>query len=305
MTDKTTFTSNIIKLLGNLENLSIFQKTGVLKPITLDVAPTNKCNQNCSFCSVKNRNKEQELTYEQVIECTNYFYNKGITGIELTGGGEPTMWPYLSQYIQYCVNTLHLKVGLITNGIKLHELSQEVLQLLTFVRVSLNGIDYNWYPNFKIPSNVVFSLNYVWHKDSKLDMIKPLLLKILDKYPLARVLKIQKDVFCKDSIDKNMFDHPRIFVSEKTDDPTPSKCYMGWLKPHLDSDGYIYRCSCSATFNRQFQSAFRIGKLNDVQDKPDADLFSTNRCPYCYFAPQNRFVQQIAETANVEHKEFI
>lgn len=298
------FTSNITKLLGNIDRLTLFQKTGILYPITLDVAPTNKCNQNCKFCSVRDRDKNKELTYEEVIDCTNYFYKKGILGIELTGGGEPTMWPHLAKYIDYCTDILHLKVGLITNGLKLHEFTQETLSKLSFLRVSLNGIDNNWFPSFKVPSNIVFSMNYVWHENSNIEVIRTTLLRILEQYPTARALKIQRDVFDRrENIGELFIAEPRVFFSQKTEERTPNKCYMGWLKPHLDADGYIYRCSCSATFNRKFQDQFRIGTLKDVADRPDADLFSTKECPYCYFAPQNKFVQQLIDP--VEHKEFI
>jgi MoaA/NifB/PqqE/SkfB family radical SAM enzyme len=303
MNEKKVFTSNSAKLLGNIDRLAEFKVSGILRPITLDAAPTNSCNQNCGFCFVKDRDKSFQLTYEQVIECTDYYIKQGIRGIELTGGGEPTMWPYLAKYIDYCAEK-KLKIGLITNGLKLHEFEQETLAKLTFVRVSLNGIDNGWFPTFKVPSNVVLSFNYVWHEGSQLFKHGPILMKIITQYPDARALKIQKDVFSKINVlSIPDFGDPRVFIMEKTNDVVPTKCYMGWLKPHLDADGFIYRCSCSATFNRRFKKEYRIGTLNSVGQYPDADKFSTAQCSYCYFAVQNNFVQQVDE--EVEHKEFI
>ena len=93
MNKNDRFTSNTQKLIANLDRFLVFQKTRKLHPITLDVAPSNNCNLNCEFCSVKNRDKNVSLRLDQAIHCTEMYLKRGLKAVELTGGGEPLTWP--------------------------------------------------------------------------------------------------------------------------------------------------------------------------------------------------------------------
>ena len=132
------YTSNSSKLLQHPERLAEFRELGIARPITLDVEPTNACNLACNFCIVRDRDKSEALTYLQAKTCTEAYLEAGIKSIEISGGGEPTLWEHFSTYVRNLPRGLPL--GLITNGLKLHELADDVINRFTWIRVSLNGV---------------------------------------------------------------------------------------------------------------------------------------------------------------------
>lgn len=294
------FISNTKKLLAHCDKLSQFQKYGRLTPITLDISPTNKCNNTCDFCSVKNRDVSKELTLEQAIYCTNRYIEQGICSIEITGGGEPTMWKHLLNYLpQYYT----LPIGLITNGLKLHEFTfNNFWRYLTWLRISLNGMDHDWVPKFTIPKEYTgtISFSYVWHKKSPKDILQRLE-TLLVKYPIVESLKIQLDVF-DSSLEYPNIHHPKVFIVEKDHKKPAEHCYMGWIKPHLDADGYIYHCSTCALRDRKFPMEWQIGRWDKIPtDYPD--YFNTDACERCFYVEQNNLLDIIKYPS--KHSDFV
>ena len=307
--NKENYTSNVSKLIANSDRFDNFRLFDKLSPITLDIAPTNVCNLDCSFCTVKNRDRSLELSLERVMEVTNHYFTRGLKSIELTGGGEPTLWKYFNEYIDKMSHKDYskLKIGLITNGINLKNIPQDILSKFTWIRVSLNGLDQGWTPDFTIPENVDLSFNYVYSIDSKIDKIK--LLKVMDKYPQALSLKIQLDVFDKlNRLDTDYYQQKlwrlktidkKTFISKKPDISKADHCFMGWVKPHLHADGNIYRCSCNCLKDRKFDPNYII----NLEDKCDWETFDTSKCHMCFFKGYNDFIGEFKK--DIRHKEFV
>jgi len=300
---KENFMSNINKLIANIERIMTFKKYDILAPITLDIGPTNQCNLNCPFCSVKNRDRSLFLSLEQAIKTTDDMIDYGIKSIELTGGGEPTLWKHFKEYMNY-IKPLKIPIGLITNGLLLKNFSMDLLETFTWIRVSLNGLDVGWFPDFEIPENVTLSFNYVWHSKTKPFEIKKSFKKILEKYPQTQVIKVQEDVFSPSNHKKNIFNDERIFVSQKQENGIPKKCYMGWIKPHLSAGGKIFRCSSVSLKNRKFEGdEYIISSFDDYCLDCDYKTFDTSNCERCFFEAQNDFISLIKE--KMEHSDFI
>ena len=299
---KENFTSNLSKLYANIENLLEFRNTGILRPITLDISPTNRCNLNCPFCSVKNRDQSLFLSLYQVNVVMGKMINLGLKSIVLTGGGEPTLWPYFKEFVE-SIKIIKFPIGLITNGLMLHTFKKEILETFTWIRVSLNGMDNGWFPDFDIPKNVDLSFNYVWHNGTDYFKIRDKIKKVLQKYPQTQSIKIQQDVFEKVDIFKQELNHffqdDRVFIDKKNQD-VPQKCYMGWIKPHLDADGNIYRCS---TMVLRHDPRFVVGQFNNYTLKNDAKEFDTSKCDICFFKTQNDFIDSIGK--KFKHENFI
>jgi MoaA/NifB/PqqE/SkfB family radical SAM enzyme len=303
------FTSTKTKLLHNLDRLSEIQN-GIYRPISIQLAPTDKCNLNCVFCSVKNRDMD-ELTYEESITAVSDLVTLGAKTIEITGGGDPTLYKSINELLDFCLN-LNLKVGLITNGILLNKkIDYEILKQLTWIRVSLNGLDYMDDIELDVPDSVVLGFSYVWNElssQNKLEKVKQYKEKHNAAYtrivPDCRNVKFIKDYRKKIMpLINNMEGMNGIFFQEKEYVP-PSRCWMGYLKPFINSDGYVYHCSANPLINLKFNPKFRMGHISEIEKiwsipKP----FDSKHCGECFFKEHNELIEELI--TEVEHRDFI
>src|SRR3990172_2205595 len=127
------YTSTGLKYSRHLEMMDGL-RTGVGRPQSLQVSLTNRCNLKCSFCSVSGRNKDVVWHHESLKDAIFSFIKCGIGTVELTGAGEPTLYPYLSDIVTYC-KQFDLKLWLITNGIRLKNIPRGTLEKFTWIRV--------------------------------------------------------------------------------------------------------------------------------------------------------------------------
>jgi len=316
---KKQYTSSLDKIYANLDRIVEFQKTGILRPITLNFSPTNKCNLNCSFCSVKNRDKTQEMPLDQAIENLDFFAARGIKTLKFTGGGEPTIWRYFNQMVFYCKEKYpEIGLGLITNGVSLcslDDLNCSLWGCFDWIRISLNALDVNVPLQLPIiPQHVVISYSYVYNKGTTDDVVNRLI-EFIERNKRYTVLKIQMDVF-DDTLEfspyfKQMLEQykPDYFINKKETPYIPKRCFMGWIKPCLEPDGYIYRCSNCALVEQKYDDRYRIGSLYPFEDEiplqPDVEKFDTSICHYCFFSQQNDFIDQAYQNKNLKHGRFI
>jgi len=82
----------------------------------IDLFITEKCNLQCSFCSINaDFNSKNELKYETVKEFIEFCKKKGVTDIHITGG-EPTLHSNYKEIIQLILKN-KIDARLITNGL--------------------------------------------------------------------------------------------------------------------------------------------------------------------------------------------
>jgi len=121
--------------------------TGSLRsPITLDIDPTNICNQNCTWCSFDylHRRKDslsKDALSKLIADIAEFKKANGcgVRSIIFTGGGEPTLNPHLEDLMIQC-SLADIKFGLYTNGTNITEsLSNTMLESGSFVRFSLEA----------------------------------------------------------------------------------------------------------------------------------------------------------------------
>lgn len=311
--DQDVYKSGIGKLITNLDRIVEFKERNILRPITLDVSPTNQCNLNCSFCSVRDRPKDEVLFLGQALATTRQYMEMGIRSVVLTGGGEPTMWEYFNQYVIRCKDIFQLKLGLITNGLKLKDIAPDILGRFDWIRVSLSGLDVGIVPDLSnIPSCVDVSLNYVWVKDNPhAEKVLEVIPDLLKKYPKISAVKIERDIFSKEyfgEIDTCNIrilkgEDDRIFFNSKNIDTLflPKVCYMGWVKPHLDAGNQVYRCVCSAFTGRKLDPRHQMP--TPPSRTPDNDYFDTSFCNVCFFSDINDFIYNYLK--DKKHSNFI
>lgn len=306
MTMQAQYTSSTAKLLHHLGRLSLVQE-GVFKPIMLELAPTNKCDLHCGFCSVANRDKSLELPLDIMMDAVSQFAALGLLSVEVTGGGDPLCHPHIAELIEWLLN-VDLEVGLITNGVRLRTLPSHLRRQLSWVRISLNVLDYKeevWIP--KDLPNLGFS--YVWNQRStveKLDQVSEYAQKYNAKYVrvVPDCLSAQRIDEARKAVAPLMRVYPRFFFSMKGYDK-PEECWLGYLRPFLNADGYVYRCSANPLIQRKFHPHFRMCHHTGILQfwKQTAKPFSTDKCGLCFFKEQNELLSSVINP--VEHGKFI
>lgn len=124
-------------------------RLGVALPtLHLNVDLTNVCDHACGFCmwqvafdlgGVHREVGLKDMIPRARIEpLIDEIVRAGVRGVEITGGGEPTVHPDFDRFATGLLDA-GLRVGVITNGTFLHK-HLEVLARAAFVRVSLSSL---------------------------------------------------------------------------------------------------------------------------------------------------------------------
>jgi MoaA/NifB/PqqE/SkfB family radical SAM enzyme len=341
------YTSTSTKLLQHMDRLQEARTKGHWRPITLQLAPTDRCNLDCIFCSVKHRNFEQveglvkkygrnvvvgkpkekpdELSMEQIKTAVEDLMSVGpLKSVEVTGGGDPTMYPQVNELIDY-LHGKGLEVGMITNGLLVKKvLKPSTLDKLTWLRVSLSYLDKE---NFYTPPEVVddidlpkikgvLGFSYVWNEfstEQKLEKIA----QLAERYGVRFVrivpncLNVEEQARFKQTVNAHIeninkkFGKEVLFFQTKDYSVHPN-CYIGWLKPYLNCDGYFYHCSAVPLYNQKFTPHWRMGAYNEVRKIwSQKGPFNACKCEpgKCFYAEQNRILDSLF--VNVPHKNFV
>lgn len=301
------YTSTVAKLLHNLDRLEDIQ-CGTFRPISVQLAPTDRCNLSCIFCSLKNR-EMKELSIEKCRNVLLIFKRMGAKTVEITGGGDPTMYPYINELMDFAHATGY-KIGMISNGILINKkISTYCLKKLTWLRVSLNCLDYIDEISLKIPKSVTLGLSYVWNDKSDFSILD----KISDYARIynAKYVRIVPDCLdvakldkYKKAIEPFIAKYPGFFLQQK-EYKAPSRCWIGYLKPFVNSDGYIYHCSANPLINRKFNEKFRMCSIDNIDAWNNPRPFDTSNCRdgKCFFKEQNDLLEQVM--IDIEHRDFI
>ena len=136
---------SISKANYHLDRLQEIKKGNPIAPTLIQIDLEAWCNDNCSFCSYRKDdgyNKEMlklidgcssdacspigkssdksRLPVSVAYDLPGQMKDAGVPAIELTGGGEPTMWPYFDILLGGLI-TNDIEIGLVTNGSNLPE----------------------------------------------------------------------------------------------------------------------------------------------------------------------------------------
>lgn len=110
-----------------------------ISPRTVSLALTNKCNLSCPYCYAPKNNHELSSGFVKDIAVT---LDK-LGTLELTfGGGEPLIYPGLTDLIQWIWNNTTLGINITSNGHLLtNSLANQLAGNLSSFRFSVDGIE--------------------------------------------------------------------------------------------------------------------------------------------------------------------
>src|SRR5574340_495632 len=129
------------KILYHPERVTKWLKRQFVSPITVQIQPSNICNQNCFYCIAKGQKGSVLLDTNTALNIINRLTFVGVNGIIFTGGGEPTLHEDLDKIIEY-TKKYNIDIGLETNGSTLNDrLLGIIIKNATWIRISLDSVE--------------------------------------------------------------------------------------------------------------------------------------------------------------------
>jgi MoaA/NifB/PqqE/SkfB family radical SAM enzyme len=292
---------------------------GHIPPVHVQIIPTNKCNLKCSFCSCKKRNKNDELSLDQIKTLCDDLEFLGCKSTTITGGGEPLMHPDIKQ-ITECLCEHNIKIGFVTNGILLHKLTPYDFDNITWCRISCS--DERSFDKAKevievaakCGRNVDWAFSYVIGKDFNPANLNKYI-AFANQYDFTHV-RVVSDLLDLDHCD-NMEniksqvtedDSRVIYQGRKVFDAGVYDCRIALLKPVVGADGYIYPC-CGVQYAHEQEDmdnpeSMRMGRIERISEiitsqKP----FDGTHCYRCYYKNYNDILR--AMVSPMDHVKFV
>lgn len=312
--NKFSITSNDIKLYKHLDRLQLLQN-GVASPVLLIISPTNKCNLNCDSCCFSDRDKSLELDYEYLKDCLIQFKNLGIKSVELSGGGQPTLYKHINELIDFIYDDLKLDLGMNTNVISLSPIIDQANKF-KWIRLSLNFLDVNMFRASSFIDKVEKQINllqsstnvtacYVVSKNLRTMHLKEVISFAEENKIYTRlapdciqkqegILNLIEEIkpFVKDSEYCFVSDF-NVYFNERVD----NFCAMHFLKPFLFTDGFVYVCpsfELAEENTKDVSDKFRVCKGNEAYKyySENFEIFN-HSCSYCKYAKQNEILYSV------------
>lgn len=129
-----------IKILSCYKEIKQLLQGEIPTPRTVDLFISNRCNHQCIDCHSKVlHNSKSFLELKKFKEIIDELNELELGGIEISGGGEPLLYPYITEVINY-INSKGINIGLITNGIMItKELVKILVKNLRFIRIGFDA----------------------------------------------------------------------------------------------------------------------------------------------------------------------
>ena len=273
----------------------------LFKKIYIEI--TNKCNLNCSFCSIDNRSKKEmsleefEFVLKKIDKYTNYIY--------LHVKGEPLIHSKLNQILHLC-KKYNKQVNITTNGSLLHIKTIDIIKSNAVRQIN---ISFQSLLNDKYLLDILTSSKYIlensdiqlvfrfWAlKDNK---FTPLEQKIIDK--IIDFFNLSNTLLSKIQNEKNVKLMDRLYLNKEDIFEWPSldsvyyndfgHCYG--LKTHIGilSDGTVVPCCLDSRGVVNLGNVF-VDDMEDIlNSKKSQDIitcFNNNKaceelCKHCSF----------------------
>jgi len=300
-------------------------RQGIGRPQSLQVSLTNKCNLSCVFCSVAERELKQEWGYLDLCKVIQSFIKQGIKTIEFSGGGEPTLYPNFGA-ITHFAKGLGLRLGLITNGLKLKDISKHILVCYDWIRISMVALDYQDEIELpeSFPSNVTLGMSYVVgqkiyennHRKYKESDVLNRIKDYAKRYNVSYVRIVPDCMSDENEMNQiyeyyeslfNALGHPFFFQHKRL--LQAKCCYMDAIKPWADADGYIYPCNSIPLLsdaNRYFNPKYRLCHWTEIENyykNRGNKSLNIMTCDRCAFTKNNEIIENMI--APIIHEEFI
>jgi radical SAM protein with 4Fe4S-binding SPASM domain len=110
-------------------------------PWSIEIHPTSRCNYKCVFCSYQERNEKRSILDQAMMKnLVESIIKMKIKGVYLSGGGEPSAYPNLTEHIKRLYEN-NVETAIITNGYLLNKTGiVEIANMLNYIAVSIASV---------------------------------------------------------------------------------------------------------------------------------------------------------------------
>lgn len=308
------------KLLQHADRLNEIQNYHVIRPITIQLAPTEFCDSDCPFCSVQNRPAKEKVPFDVIKKGLTDFRALGAKSLELTGGGNPLMYRDGSRTINHvieCAHELGYEIGVITNTEKIRRhINPDLAPLIKWIRVSLIKLDEG-----KDPDSYDFSgfdekigLSYIIYNRTTRETIERIS-QVVELNPSVRFVRLAANCLTEESITvkeqwgsliNEIDSRGKMFIKEIGDNfhAYPGGCWIGAIRPYWVWNG-VYICTSHVLIHRNYNQTWKLCDSDKITEKW-ADMNSRLRrgekpyeiniygdCRHCYYANNNRLLSAV------------
>jgi organic radical activating enzyme len=288
---------------------------GLIRPIHIQLIPTNRCNGNCPWCSCRDVDKSLQLPRQEISNMLGFFAQRGTKAITITGGGEPTLHPDLLSICANCYD-FGIKIGLVTNGKKWAKdgVDPDFNEFLLWVRISTMETQHDvgqvdWLRGIcEFLPAVALGVSFTVDTDVCVDLAREVcklaakqenlthirfVQNILD--PDKSPMKAVQDA-CEPLTSKAIFQYRSVFTTGA------KRCLISRLKPMIDASGLVYPC-CGVQYAgtdsemRKMPERFSMGHWTEYDHM---EPFDGSICAKCYYSDYNAILDGL--TTPLEHR---
>jgi len=137
------------KIFSHLNRLCNYLDLRRVDPITVEVHPTNRCDNKCYYCIANRYRGEQTLSERELVIIIGKLAEMGVKGIIFSGGGEPFCSPHLKMAAE-TARIEGMDVGIITNGYGIKKKDYLwIVKECEWIRISLDTINKKIYKKIR------------------------------------------------------------------------------------------------------------------------------------------------------------
>lgn len=128
------------KILGHKKALLDWLNREVVYPITVEIDPSNACNEKCIWCCWEEHRRDGIKMSESLLKKIILNLGRiGVKGINWTGGGEPLANKYTVKSMGIA-RKLNIQNGLFTNGLLAGpKVASDLIKYCEWIRISLGA----------------------------------------------------------------------------------------------------------------------------------------------------------------------
>ncbi len=292
-----------------------------IMPRHLQTNLTNKCPLNCSFCSCAKRDKTLEMPFDIAKAMTEKFIELGIRAVTNTGGGDPLCYKPLPEYIKF-LSEKKIDASLVTNGIMFKNFNLDVINLLTWCRISLSDnrefnpseireavkIKTGWSFSYVISQedpNIPNIINMIEFANNNGFTHIRIVDDILDNRNISK-LHILKDILDRSRVDTSKV----IWQGRKEYTKGHPRCLISLLKPNITPDGMFVGC-CGIQYSSNppmldWPRFYSMGTIDEIDlVYKNQNYWDGTKCERCYYSDYNVILNAMWNSAQLEHQGFV
>jgi organic radical activating enzyme len=191
------------------------------------------------------------MNHDIAVQVIKDFARLGCKSVTITGGGEPLMHPYLPDMIR-CFTTNGIKVGLVSNGLLMYTLPGEIINDLTWCRISSmdhRTFDLSYQRMLRDIVNahaIDWAFSHVVGENPNWAVIEQLV-DFANENDLTHV-RLVGDLLAPETVDFSSLQKllhgkdQRVIYQPRTHWVTEDSCFIAYIKPVINPDFKMYMC---------------------------------------------------------------